>query len=93
VDCDPAGSYSEKSCFPQAGCKNYNTQFGDAKKLTTLDNYDGNYQKYELYSDFQPNNALINSNGELQLDMKFQGDKKNEAGNYGGFGSTVTWTR
>ncbi|KAI8057669.1 concanavalin A-like lectin/glucanase domain-containing protein [Syncephalis plumigaleata] len=93
VDCNSEGSYSAKSCFPRPGCKSYSTQFGDAKKLTPLDDYDGNYQKYELYSDFKPNYALINSNGELQLDLKYRGDQKNEAGNYGGFGATVTWTR
>ncbi|RKP22231.1 hypothetical protein SYNPS1DRAFT_26113 [Syncephalis pseudoplumigaleata] len=63
VNCDPENSYSAKSCFPRPGCVNFETNFGDAKKMTTLENYDGNYQKYELYSDFQPNNAHINGNG------------------------------
>ncbi|RKP25467.1 glycosyl hydrolases family 16-domain-containing protein, partial [Syncephalis pseudoplumigaleata] len=92
VNCDPENSYSAKSCFPRPGCVNFETNFGDAKKMTTLENYDGNYQKYELYSDFQPNNAHINGNGELQLDMKL-GTQKNKEGNYEGFGATVTWTR
>ncbi|KAI9598542.1 glycosyl hydrolases family 16-domain-containing protein [Syncephalis fuscata] len=90
--CDPENSYTTKSCYPKPACVNFETKFDNAKKLINANEYDANPNNYDWTSDFKPDYASINSNG-LQLDMKYQGDKKNDAGNYGGFGATVTWTR
>ncbi|KAI9598571.1 concanavalin A-like lectin/glucanase domain-containing protein [Syncephalis fuscata] len=93
VNCEPENSFSPKSCIPTPDCVNFETSFGNAKKFVQLDDFNGNPNEIDFYSDFKPNNALINSNGEMQLDLKYKGDAKNEVGNYGGFGATVTWTR
>jgi beta-glucanase (GH16 family) len=89
--CEPENSYSEKSCYPRPGCVNFETTFDDAKKLIQAVDYDANPNNYDFVSEFQPDHASID-NGHLRLDMKYS-NKKNEAGNYGGFGATVTWTR
>ncbi|RKP06739.1 hypothetical protein THASP1DRAFT_31444, partial [Thamnocephalis sphaerospora] len=90
--CDPANSYSEKSCYPRPGCVNFETSFDNPKKLINSVDYDANPNNYDFVSDFKPDYAAI-KNGELQLDMKYNGDKKNEVGNFEGFGATATWTR
>ncbi|KAI8057697.1 concanavalin A-like lectin/glucanase domain-containing protein [Syncephalis plumigaleata] len=90
--CDPENSFSPNSCYPKPACVNFETNFDNPKELVAAANYDGNPNNFDWTSDFEPNYASIGGSG-LQLDMKYQGDKKNDAGNYGGFGATVTWTR
>jgi hypothetical protein len=48
--------------------------------------------QYSWTSDFVPDYAQI-KDGMLEVSMKYDGSKTNEAGNYAGFGSRVSWTR
>jgi beta-glucanase (GH16 family) len=92
--CEPENSYSEKSCYPQPGCVSLDEQFENSDALINLQDkeWDGNPNKHSWTSDFQPDNAQIND-GMLEVSMRYDGTKKNELGNYAGFGSRVSWTR
>ncbi|KAG9289944.1 hypothetical protein G9A89_010250 [Geosiphon pyriformis] len=90
--CEPGNSFSPKSCYPQPLCIN---QYDDFSKpsLVPWQSFTGDPNQATWTSDFTPDYAAYTNDGQLALNMKYDGVNKNEKGNYQGFGSTVSSTR
>ncbi|RHZ83693.1 hypothetical protein Glove_88g5 [Diversispora epigaea] len=81
----------DKSCYPQPPCVNHYDDFTSVK-IQKLADFSGDPNEADWTSDFTPDNSATDGNN-LLLNMKLDTSKKNEFGNYQGFGATVSSTR
>ncbi|CAG8483915.1 5237_t:CDS:2 [Funneliformis caledonium] len=88
--CEPQNSFNEKSCYPRPPCRNFEDDFSK-NRLVNANDFDGNPKSADWTSDFSPDYARY-ENGNLALDLKLDKTKKNDQGNYQGFGATVSTT-
>ncbi|CAG8595433.1 3335_t:CDS:2 [Paraglomus occultum] len=90
--CEPDNSFNDKSCYPDPPCVSLYDDFSN-KSLVSWFQWNGDPNSYHWTSDFKPDYASYDNNGDLQLGLQYDGTDKNDQGRYQGFGSTVSSTR
>jgi len=90
--CEPENSFNDKSCYPDPPCVSMYDDFSN-KSLVSWFQWNGDPNSYHWTSDFKPDYASYDGNGNLLLGLHYDGTNLNAQGRYQGFGSTVSSTR